>query len=200
MRVTSASFVQSAMNPAQFPKDGRPEIAFVGRSNVGKSSLLNTLLGKKNLAKTSGTPGKTQTINFFEVNNRFYCVDLPGYGFAKVPLKVKEEWGRAMTAYLRERDPLRLVVALLDSRHEPSELDEEMLALLEEAEKPTLLVATKVDKLKRAERVRNLSRMKSALGLEEDSLVLPFSAESGEGRDELWREIEDVVGEEIHHR
>src|SRR5690606_1138545 len=109
MRIQSATFLKSAMQPDQYPRDGRPEIAFVGRSNVGKSSLLNSLLGKKGLAKTSSTPGKTQTINFFDINNRFYFVDLPGYGFAKVPLAVKEAWGRVMTAYLTDREPLKLV-------------------------------------------------------------------------------------------
>lgn len=191
MKITSAQFVKSAMAPDQYPKDGRPEIAFVGRSNVGKSSLLNALLRKRGLAKTSGTPGKTQTVNFFDVNSQFYFVDLPGYGYAKVPLKVKEEWGRVMTAYLRERDPLRMAVALLDSRHEPSPQDDEMLALLEDAEAPTLVVATKVDKLKRSERSRNLDRIRRALDFDEEALILPFSAETGEGRDELW----SIIGE-----
>ena len=191
MRVTSALFVCSAMRPDQYPRDGRSEVAFVGRSNVGKSSLMNSLLGRKGLAKTSGTPGKTQTINFFDVNHRFYCVDLPGYGFAKVPLAVKDAWGRVMTAYLRDREPLKLVCQLVDARHKPTEHDLEMLELLDEAEVPTLVVATKFDKLKASERARNLATIRTTMDLPEEAMIVPFSAVDGAGRDELWDVIEE---------
>lgn len=191
MRVKSAAFVRSAMRPDQYPRDGRPEIAFVGRSNVGKSSLLNNLLERKGLAKTSSTPGKTQTINFFEINHQYYFVDLPGYGFAKVPLAVKHEWGRVMTAYLRDRQPLKLVCQLVDARHKPSALDLDMLALLDEAEVPTLVVATKFDKLKASERARSLDTIRRAMDLPSEAMIAPFSATSGYGRDQLW----DVIGE-----
>lgn len=193
MKVTSATYLRSALRPGQYPKDGRPEIAFVGRSNVGKSSLMNTLLGKKGLAKTSGTPGKTQTLNFFDVNNRFYFVDLPGYGYAKVPRSVKENWGRVMTGYLRDRPSLRLVIQLLDARHQPTAKDLEMLEILDAARVPTLVAATKIDKLKRAERARNLKAIPQALDLDPDALILPFSSVTGEGRRELWAVIEDQL-------
>lgn len=181
------------MDPEQYPNDRRPEFAFVGRSNVGKSSLMNALLGRNGLAKTSGTPGKTQTINFFDVNGRFYFVDLPGYGFAKVPLHVKNHWGRVMTAYLRDRPPLRLVAQLVDGRRKPTEDDLEMLELLDEAEVPTLIVATKMDKLKRSQRRRNLDTIRHTLELDDDALIIPFSTVSGEGRRELWAVIEDSL-------
>jgi GTP-binding protein len=157
---------------------------------VGKSSLLNTLLNRKGLAKTSRTPGKTQTINFFDVNGRLYFVDLPGYGYAKVPKGVKEQWSRVMTAYLRARDPLRLVVQLLDARHTPSERDHEMLELLRRARVPVLLAATKIDKLNRNERARNLKAIRTELNLADDALVVPFSAVTGEGVKPLW----DIIG------
>ncbi len=192
-RRPQARFLKSAVRPDQYPRDKRPEIAFVGRSNVGKSSLLNSLLGKKGLAKISSRPGKTQTLNFFDLNNNCYFVDLPGYGFARVPLKVKQEWGRVMSAYLSNREPLRMVAVLLDARHKPSDLDQEMLALLEEAEVPTLLVATKVDKLKRGERKKNLEQIRTTLELDEDAEIIPFSAKTGEGSRELWEVIGEVL-------
>lgn len=195
MQVTSAKFLKSTVRPSDYPKDRRLEFAFLGRSNVGKSSLMNALLGKKRLAKTSSTPGKTQTINFFEVNGRFYFVDLPGYGFAKVPLRVKAKWGRVVSAYLEERETLRLVVLLIDSRHKPSVHDHEVLEFLDRAEVPTLLVATKIDKLKRSERKRNLERIRESLALSEEALIVPFSVVTGEGKKELWSVIEELLSE-----
>jgi len=193
MKVTEAKFVISAVHPDQFPQDGRPEVAFVGRSNVGKSSLLNALLQRKRMAKTSGTPGKTQTINFFDVNGAIYFTDLPGYGYAKVPKKVKEHWGRVMTAYLATRKTLRLVVHLVDARHPPTDKDLDMLALLDRAEVPTLIAATKIDKLKRSERARNLRTIRKTLGLDEDALIIPFSAVSGEGVRPIWQVVDAVT-------
>jgi GTP-binding protein len=193
MKVTHAAFLKSALRLEDCPLDGRPEVAFCGRSNVGKSSLLNTLLGRKGLAKTSKTPGKTQTLNFFNVNNRLYLVDLPGYGFAKVRLSLKKEWSEAMLRYLREREQLALVVHLIDSRHKPSPLDHEMLDLLEEARKPTLLVATKFDKLKQTERTANITRIRGELGLDDTAVIVPFSSMTQVGHKELWRYIEDTL-------
>lgn len=193
MKVTSARFVTSAIHPDEFPKDGRPEFAFAGRSNVGKSSLLNALLRCKGLAKTSGTPGKTQTINFFDVNGRIYFADLPGYGYAKVPKKVKQRWGEVMTGYLRMRETLRLVVQLVDSRHPPTDKDLEMLELLDHAQVPTLVVATKIDKLKRSQRQRNLQTVRETLDLDKDALIIPFSAVTGEGVRPVWQVIDDLV-------
>ena len=181
------------MRPDQYPRDGKPEIAFVGRSNVGKSSLLNNLLGRKGLAKTSSTPGKTQTVNFFDINGQFYFVDLPGYGFAKVPIAVKEEWGRVMAAYLSDRKSLKLVCQLVDARHKPTEKDLDMLSLLDEAKVPTLIVATKYDKLKAMERKKNIELIHTTLELPEEALVSPYSAVTGEGRSELWDVIEGFL-------
>lgn len=186
MKVVSATFVKSAARPDQYPRDGHPEIAFAGRSNVGKSTLLNTLLKSKGLAKTSGTPGKTRTINFFEVNGAFYCVDLPGYGYAKVAKSIKERWNRQMMGYLGKREALRMVVALVDARHEPTEKDLHLLDILDGGGVPTLVVATKIDKVKRNQRKQYLERIRRTLQLDEDALVLPFSAVTGEGVRELW--------------
>jgi len=193
MKITHAEFVKSALHAADFPRDGRPEIAFVGRSNVGKSSLLNSLLGRKGLAKTSGTPGKTQTLNFFSVNNKYYFVDLPGYGFAKVPTKIKNEWGKALTEYLETRPQLRLVVVLVDGRHAPSDLDLEMLGLLEDAGRPVLIVATKLDKLKQRERARVPAVVREGLGLDEEAEVVGVSVENGAGIKALWEILDDVL-------
>lgn len=193
MRVTTARFVKCALNPSQYPADRRPEVAFLGRSNVGKSTFLNALLGKRGLAKTSGTPGKTQTINFFEVNGKFYFVDLPGYGYAKVPKALKTEWNRVMVDYFRNRELLRLAVALLDARHAPTEQDVQMLKILEDAQVPTLLVATKSDKLKRSELKASLERIRETLDLNKEALLIPASGVTGEGLREVWRVIGDRV-------
>lgn len=193
MKVVSATFLRCAMRPDQYPGDGWPEFAFVGRSNVGKSSLLNAILHRKKLAKTSGTPGKTQTINFFDVNSRIYLVDLPGYGYAKVPKTVKQAWRRVMTAYLGNREPLRLVVQLVDARHTPTALDLDMLDLLDQAEVPVLIVATKIDKLKQSQRKHNLDKIRQTLELSGDALIVPFSAVTGEGVRPVWRVIDDMI-------
>jgi len=193
MKIKSAEFLKSAMLPEQFPRDGRPEFAFAGRSNVGKSSLLNRLLNRRGLAKTSSTPGKTQTINFFTVNDAIYLVDLPGYGYAKVPRDVKQKWHKAMNDYLVNRPPLRLVVQLVDSRHAPTAKDAEMLGLLETAKVPALIVATKIDKVAKSQRANNIKGIYKALELDEDALVIPFSAITGEGAEEIWRVIEELT-------
>lgn len=193
MKVVTAQFVKSALRQEDYPKDRRPEIAFVGRSNVGKSSLLNGLLRRKGLAKTSATPGKTQTINFFDINGKIYFVDLPGYGFAKVPKALKDEWNRVMTEYLKNREPLRLAVLLIDSRHDPSPLDEHMLDMLEAAETPTLLVATKIDKVGKSRRTAQLNGIRRGLGLDQDAEIIPFSAETGEGVRLLWEIIDQQL-------
>jgi len=192
MRAVQASFVCSALLPKDFPQDKRPEFAFVGRSNVGKSSLLNTLLHRKELARTSGKPGKTQTINFFDVDGECYFVDLPGYGYARVSKAVKEEWGRRMTDYLRDREALRMVALLVDARHEPSDSDLNMLEILEQSEKPTLIVATKFDKVKRSLRQKHIKIVREGLGLDTDALVIPFSSVTAEGVREIWEVIRDI--------
>ncbi len=193
MKISSATFVKSALELKDCPRDRRPECAFAGRSNVGKSTLLNTLLNVRGLAKTSKTPGKTQTLNFFDVNRRYYFVDLPGYGYAKVPLSLQQTWGEAVTAYLSQRETLRLVVHLLDSRHAPTGQDEDLLNLLEEARVPTVLVATKVDKLSKSERDASLARIRGKLELDDDALILPFSSLTKEGLGPLWRIITESL-------
>ncbi len=192
MQIKSTKFVLSALDPDHYPRDRRPEFAFVGRSNVGKSTLLNTLLSRKGLAKTSGTPGKTQTINFFDINEKVYFVDLPGYGFAKVPKAMKDTWNKVMVAYLSDREPLKLVFVLVDSRHTPSPLDLDMLHILAEAEVPTLIVATKVDKLKRSQREASLNTISKTLGVAREAVV-PFSGVTRDGLKDLWQVIDELI-------
>src|SRR3712207_4063273 len=163
MKITSAKFVKSAFERAHWPHDGRPEVAFLGRSNVGKSSLINSLLRVKGLARTSSTPGRTQSLNYFLINERFYFVDLPGYGFARVPRDVRESWGRMVTGYLAKREPLVLSIHIVDSRHEPTKLDLQLREWLLFNGKPFLTVATKSDKLSQNELHKNLARARKAL-------------------------------------
>ena len=194
MNAQQIEFIKSVYQLEHCPKGDLPEIAFVGRSNVGKSSLLNCLWNKKGLAKTSSRPGKTQSLNYFLHNKSCYFVDLPGYGFAKVPLEMKKEWNRVMYTYLAEHENLSMVVQLVDSRHKPSEKDLDMLSILDEAKVPTLIVATKIDKLKRGERNKNLKQIQSTFGLDDTAVIIPFSSETGEGRKELWEYINDFRG------
>src|SRR5215471_1249455 len=147
MKIKSARFVKSATSSEHYPRDSRPEIAFLGRSNVGKSSLINSLLSVRGLARTSSTPGRTQLINFFLINDSFYFVDLPGYGYARVPLDVKKEWGPMVAKYLARRPNLVLSVLITDARHKPTELDTQMIEWLNSREKPFVIAATKADKL-----------------------------------------------------
>lgn len=190
MKIVSAGFVKSAVKLEDCPRDGRPEIAFVGRSNVGKSSMLNALLSRGGLAKTSKTPGKTRTINFFDINRKLYFVDLPGYGYASAPETVRRAWGKALTDYIAQREQLKLVVLLLDSRHKPGANDHEMLDLLEDAQKPTVIAATKIDKLNRTERNKASSMLRVELELDDDALIIPFSSTTSEGRNPLL----DAIG------
>lgn len=195
MKTNDVQFIKSALTPDQFPRDQKPEVAFVGRSNVGKSTLLNALFNRKGLAKTSGTPGKTRTLNFFDVGGRCYFVDLPGYGYAKVNKTMKQQWQKHMTDYLMQREPLRLAVALVDARHLPTLQDHEMLSLLEQAEVPIVLVATKIDKLKRGQRSAHLKRIREDFGLDEEAVILPFSGLTREGVQPLLSIIRDVLDE-----
>lgn len=190
MKVTAAEFVKSAFSEAHWTTDGLSEIAFLGRSNVGKSSLINALLNRKSLARTSNTPGRTQSINFFRINDAFYFVDLPGYGYAKVSKTMRQDWGKMAEEYLLKRSELRLFIQLVDSRHSPSRLDLELGEWLTYHAKPTIVVATKSDKLSANQLVKNLKEIRSAMP---ERLVVPFSAENGRGRDEVWREIERTL-------
>ena len=192
MKITAAEFVKSATNPEQYPESTYPEIAFAGRSNVGKSSLINVLLNRKNLVRTSSTPGRTQLINFFAVNNNFSLVDLPGYGFAKVPVAVKKAWGPMIRTYLEMREHLYAVVFILDIRRIPGEEDIQMLDWLEEFGVPTIPVVTKLDKVNRSQRDRQLKQIALATGLDKEVFSL-FSAQTKEGRDDIWERIEDAL-------
>jgi len=186
MKITSATFVKSATSPEHYPRDGRPEIAFMGRSNVGKSSLINSLLGVRALARTSSTPGRTQLINFFLINNAFHFVDLPGYGYARVPRDVKKLWGPMVEKYLATRPGLVLSIVITDSRHEPTELDLRMKQWLEAREKPFIVVATKADKLSSNQLRASLSRASAVLGTNE---VVAYSAVTRSGAARIWKEI-----------
>ena len=203
MNIKSANFITSAVKFSQYPPCDRPEIAFAGRSNVGKSSLMNTLLGRKNLVKTSSTPGRTQTINFFSINDRFYFVDLPGYGYAKVPKAVRKSWGPMVETYLKRRgageesEPaasqgLCAVVVILDIRRLPNQGDHDLLAWLAHYKIPALVVLTKVDKLKKNQQGKQRSAIARELSTEPSSLIL-VSGTTGLGKRELWKAIESQL-------
>lgn len=191
MRPVQAEFIVSAAAAGQFPRDGLPEIAFAGRSNVGKSSLLNRLLGQRRLALTSKTPGRTRLLNFYRVEGRAYFVDLPGYGYAAAPKGLREAWGALIEGYLRTRAELRGVVFLLDLRHDPTDRDLEMRGLLEETGRPWIPVLTKADQVGRGERRRRAARVAAALGLPDPARAILFSAPTGEGVRELWAAIRE---------
>ncbi len=186
MKITSAEFVKSAFNQSHWTTDGLAEIAFLGRSNVGKSSLLNSLLQRRSLARTSNTPGRTQSINFFLVNGEFYFVDLPGYGFAKVSKTMRAGWGEMAEDYLSQRDELRLSIQLIDSRHEPTKLDLQLNEWLVFHQKPHIVVATKSDKLGKNALHKQIAETKK---LFPQSKVLTVSSQTGAGKDVLWTEI-----------
>ena len=187
MKIRSAEFILSASSPWQFPPPTLPEIAFAGRSNVGKSTLINSLLNRKKLVKTSSTPGKTQLINFFNINDKFHFVDLPGYGFAKVPENVRKQWQRLIESYLQERESLRNVVLIVDSRHGPTKQDRQLKEWLDYYERPVLIVASKVDKLKRGVIQKNLKIIRQDLALNKTPLA-HSSLEKGR-REEIWKNL-----------
>ncbi len=195
MKITSAEFVKSAFSEKDWPRAPLPEVAFLGRSNVGKSSLINSLLGVKGLARTSSTPGRTQALNFFLINRKFHFVDLPGYGYARVPKSIREEWGEFVTAYLAKRERLVLSIHILDSRHDPTQLDVQLSEWLSAHGRPALRVATKADKLSRNELQRNLRRAAEVLGAADGRAgdLVAYSAVTGAGREQVWRAISEAV-------
>jgi GTP-binding protein len=194
MRITSAEFVTSAVTAAQYPAAIGPEIAFVGRSNVGKSSLLNTLLQRRGLAKTSSTPGKTRTINFFRINGTLGFVDLPGYGFARVSQAERATWSPMVAQFFQTRQRLEGVIHLIDVRHAPTADDQRTRAWLLQWHRPLLVVATKVDKIGRTQRPSHLKQIAASLQLDADAPIIAFSAQTGEGRKEIWAWIRGVTG------
>lgn len=193
IKIKDTQFIISAVRPDQYPADGLPEIALAGRSNVGKSSLINKMIMRKNLARTSSQPGKTQQLNYYRVNEDIYLVDFPGYGYAKVSKKQREEFGVMIERYLQSRDPLVLQLLVIDIRHEPSKDDQLMYQWLNHYEIPTCIVATKADKIPRSKWDKHLKMIKTTLGASSKDRVVLFSSDTGLGRDELWGHILQAI-------
>lgn len=191
MKIISAEFIKSAVWPPQYPLATMPEIAFVGRSNVGKSSLMNTLVGRRKLAKTSNTPGRTQLINFFSVNGSISFVDLPGYGFAKVSQSIKKDWGDMIEVYLRERQNLAMVIFILDIRRDPSEDDLSLRDWLEHYRIPYIPILTKADKLSNNQAIVRKKLIEKSLGTNAQKKTILFSAKTQKGKGELWQFLEN---------
>ncbi|GIP39172.1 putative GTP-binding protein EngB [Paenibacillus sp. J31TS4] len=194
MKVNQAEFVISAVGPGQYPQDALPEIALAGRSNVGKSSLINRMIGRKNLARTSSKPGKTQTLNYYKINQDLYFVDLPGYGYAQVSKTQRATWGKFIEQYLTKRQELKLVLLIVDLRHPPSRDDQAMYDWLQHIGMPLCVVATKADKLSRGQWQKHLKIVKETLELRKEDKLIMFSSELGLGMDELWAFIEEQAG------
>jgi GTP-binding protein len=195
MNVNNVSLEAVAVKKAQYPESGLPEIAFAGKSNVGKSSLINTMINRKALARTSQNPGKTRTINFYNVENALYFVDLPGYGYAKASKSEIEKWGKMIEDYLIKREQLKAIVLLVDIRHEPGENDRMMYDWLKHYGHDIIIVATKSDKLKRSQLPKHKKMLSEAFGLSKDDILIPFSSENKSGKDELWTVLEDKIKE-----
>lgn len=193
MKINKSEYIISAVQPEQYPEGIRPEVAVSGRSNVGKSSLINKFLNRKNLARVGQTPGKTQTINFFNINDEWYLVDLPGYGFAKVSKQMKAQWGKMMDTYFRVRKNLYGVIQIVDIRHKPSAEDCEMVNMLRTVGIPALIVATKADKIARGQRPKYLKVIAHEFQLEDWRIIVPFSALDGTGLDELHEAVDLLI-------
>ena len=190
MEVKQSSLAAVGTKFSQYPTDGKVEIAFAGKSNVGKSTLINAMLGRKALARTSSQPGKTRTINFYEVNQCMYVVDLPGYGYAKAPKTEIAKWGVMIEEYLQKRDVLRAIILLIDIRHEPGKNDVMMYEWLKHYGYDIIIAATKSDKINRSQIPKHLSVIRKTLGLGADDVLIPFSGEKKTGVTELWAEID----------
>lgn len=186
MIVNEVSLEITAGNATQFPAAGLPEIVFAGKSNVGKSSLLNVLINRRALARTSGQPGKTQTINFYNVEDQVLFVDLPGYGYAKVSKSRRDQWGELIEDYLENRKQIIQVVLLVDIRHEPGEHDKMMYDWIHHYHEQVIVVATKADKIKRSQLQKHISMMRKGLNMKEIDILIPFSAKTKQGREEIW--------------
>ena len=181
---------------SKLPENDKPEIAFAGKSNVGKSSLFNALLNRKSYARTSSEPGKTQTINFYNINDFMYLVDLPGYGFAKVSKQVQEKWGKMIENYLQKSKQLKAVFLLIDIRHEPSANDRNMYEWIVYNGYEPIIIATKLDKINRSQIQKQIKLVKNGLNVKPGTTVIPFSAETKQGRDEIWELIDKITGYE----
>jgi GTP-binding protein len=190
MKVNHSEFVISAVGPDQYPQDALPEIALAGRSNVGKSSMINRLINRKNLARKSATPGKTQTLNYYRINMELYFVDFPGYGYAKVSKSLRDQWGKMIERYLQERDVLKLVLVVVDLRHPPSKEDQAMYDWLLHFNIPRCVVATKADKIPKGKWDKHRKMVKETLHMDPNDPIVLFSSELGLGKDELWGHIQ----------
>ncbi len=186
MKVTTAEIVISAVKPEQYPNSTLPEFALAGRSNVGKSSFINKMMNRKNLARTSSKPGKTQTLNFYLINESFYFVDVPGYGFAKVSKQEREAWGKMMETYFTTREQLRAVILIVDLRHPPTKDDVMMYEFLKHYEIPTIIIATKADKIPKGKWQKHGKVVRETLNIVDGDELILFSAETGQGKDEAW--------------
>lgn len=196
LNVNKAEFVRSAVKKADFPRDRLPQFVFAGRSNVGKSSVINRLLNRKNLARVGAAPGKTTHINYFLIDNKMYLVDLPGYGYAKVSKAEKDRWGRLIESWFADTELMTLGVQIVDARHKPTADDCTMAEWFKNCGKPFAIVANKLDKCKKSEIAGNLARIRETLDLEENIPVIPFSAEKGDGRQELLNLILEHMDEQ----
>ncbi|MBZ6526308.1 YihA family ribosome biogenesis GTP-binding protein [Aerococcaceae bacterium DSM 111021] len=193
MKLVNPKLEITAVKLEQYPAMDKPEIALAGRSNVGKSSFINTLIERKGLARTSGQPGKTQTLNFYNMDDKFRFVDVPGYGYAKVSKTDRARWARMISEYLTNRDNLETLLLLMDFRHEPTELDIQMKEFADELDIPYAIVLTKVDKIKKSQRNKHISMFTKKLDLPSSDALFLFSSETGEGKEEIWEVIEDQV-------
>jgi GTP-binding protein len=193
MKVSSVEFIGSFGYPHKLPKEARPEAAFFGRSNVGKSSLINTLLARKGVARISKTPGKTRSANFFRINERFHFVDMPGYGYAKAPKAEIERWTRIYDQYVADDTRRNAMIQLLDIRHDPTQADRESVLRLSGCDRPLCIVFNKSDKVKKSQVDRRIGEILSHLDADPRAVVMPFSSVSGEGKKELWGWIQDVL-------
>lgn len=193
MKVTQSEFIISAVKPEQYPEDALPEIALAGRSNVGKSTLINTLIQRKNLARKSSKPGKTQTINFYLINESFYFADVPGYGFAKVPKSVRHAWGKMMERYLSNREQIKVVIQIVDIRHQPTQDDIQMYDFLQHFNIPVIVAVTKADKISKNKWPKHVKVIKQTMQITKETPVQLFSAETKIGKEELWALLEPYL-------
>ena len=193
MNVNNVSLETVCGITSTLPENSLPEFAFAGKSNVGKSSLINALINRKALARTSAQPGKTQTINFYNVEEQLYFVDLPGYGYAKVSQEIKEKWGKMIERYLQKSKQLKLVFLLVDIRHEPSANDKNMYEWIEYNGFEPIIIATKLDKINRSQVAKHVKMLRTGLGLKKETILIPFSAETKQGKEEIWEIIESYL-------
>ena len=196
MNVTKVNLETVCGITSTLPENLLPEFAFAGKSNVGKSSLINGLMNRKSYARTSSQPGKTQTINFYNINEQLYFVDLPGYGYAKVSMELRAKWGKMIERYLKKSEQLKLIFLLVDIRHEPSENDRDMYDWIVHNGFQPIVIATKLDKINRSQIAKQTKLIRTSLKMPKEGILIPFSAETKQGRDEIWQRIEELLPRE----